>query len=48
MFGENAWVVTALDVPAAIAIALTVRFDATRNGAKYGCEVAVGVLPLTV
>jgi hypothetical protein len=52
MFGENAWLLTALTVSAlelpAMAIALTVRLDATRNGAWYCCEDGVGVLPSTV
>jgi hypothetical protein len=34
--------------PGAVAMALTVRLEATRKGAKYCGEDALGVLPSTV
>ena len=48
MLGEKVSVVTVLDNPAETAIALTVRFDATRNGAWYCCDEVVGALSSTV
>jgi hypothetical protein len=49
MLGAKALVVTALLVsPEATVIAFTVRLDATRNGAVYGCEEVVGVEPSSV
>ena len=45
---ENAWLVTVLGVLPAMAIALSVRFDATRNGAWYRGDDGFGVLPSTV
>jgi hypothetical protein len=48
MLGVKLWLVTVLVDPAATAIALTVRFDATRNGAWYCCEDELGALPSTV
>jgi len=35
-------------VPESVAMALTVRFEATRSGAWYCCDDAVGVEPSTV
>jgi hypothetical protein len=40
--------VTELELLPATAIALRVRFDATRKGARYCGEDGVGVLPSTV
>jgi hypothetical protein len=34
--------------PEAVAMAFTVMFEETRNGAVYGCEEAVGVEPSKV
>jgi hypothetical protein len=48
MFGEKLWLVTVLFTPDAVAIALTLKFDATRNGASYRCELVPGALPSTV
>jgi hypothetical protein len=49
MFGAKACVVTLLAVlPAAVAIAFTVRFAATRNGASYFCAEVVGAELSTV
>jgi len=44
MLGVKVWLAAVLEVPAAMAIALTVRFEATRKGAWYCWEDAVGVL----
>jgi hypothetical protein len=45
----TAWLVTLLFVsPDATAIAFTVALDIMRNGARYGVEAAVGVVPSVV
>ena len=49
MFGAKLWLVTLLAVLLeAVAMALTVRLEATRNGAKYCGDDALGVVPSTV
>ena len=45
MLGAKAWLATVLAVsPAAVAIALMVRFEATRNGARYCRDEVLGAL----
>jgi hypothetical protein len=49
MLGANAFVATLLFVsPEATAIALTVRFEATKKGASYTIDEVVGVVPSMV
>jgi hypothetical protein len=49
ILGEKVFVATLLLVsPEATAIALTVRFEATRKGASYTIEEVVGVVPSSV
>jgi hypothetical protein len=49
MLGAKAFVVTLLVVsPEAAAMALTVRFEATKNGALYTCDEVLGVEPSSV